>query len=239
MRFWLKTRRASNCSTKSPSSKQAHRATARVHVHLHAAPSAQICHLLDRVCMSRVAGWPVGGRLGIVELLIGCLLVGSPVRFPLSAVRCWGLLLGFAAGGCCSTGEPAWATFLQIVETKEDLYVQHQANRILVKIIIDNTALLNAASLQGYFAWVTNTIQSKVPLASGRPLSCAAVRAREEFVWRGGWVYATLRRVLRTGGTTLSTTAQVPQPFWGLNAAIVFLRWVASYTRTHTYTCTP
>lgn len=59
------------------------------------------------------------------------------------------------------TGEPAWATFLQIVETKEDLYVQHQANRILVKIIIDNTALLNAASLQGYFAWVTNTIQSK------------------------------------------------------------------------------
>lgn len=59
------------------------------------------------------------------------------------------------------TGQPAWQTFLQIVETKEDLYVQHQANRILVQIVVNDGALLNATSQQGYFAWVTNTIQSK------------------------------------------------------------------------------
>ena len=65
-----------------------------------------------------------------------------------------------------STGQPAWQTFLQIVETKEDLYVQHQANRILVQIVVNDGALLNATSQQGYFAWVTNTIQSKVCIPS-------------------------------------------------------------------------
>lgn len=57
-------------------------------------------------------------------------------------------------------GKMSWETFLHIVETKEDLYVQHQANRILVKIAVDDSQLMPAAQMQIYFAWVLNAMQS-------------------------------------------------------------------------------
>lgn len=54
------------------------------------------------------------------------------------------------------SGTPSWTPFLHIVETKEELYVQHQANRILVSIITQKEQYLPAPAQQGYFAWLIN-----------------------------------------------------------------------------------
>lgn len=56
------------------------------------------------------------------------------------------------------SGTPSWTPFLHIVETKEDLYVQHQANRILVSIISQPEQYLPAPAQLGYFAWLINAV---------------------------------------------------------------------------------
>eukprot|EP00039_Didymoeca_costata_P022663 m.4946 g.4946 ORF g.4946 m.4946 type:complete len:470 (+) comp3144_c0_seq1:127-1536(+) len=59
------------------------------------------------------------------------------------------------------TSTPLYKAFLIAVETKDDLYVQHQANRILVKIITHKECALPPSAQQSYFAWVCKSMQSK------------------------------------------------------------------------------
>jgi len=94
-------------------------------------------------------------------------------------------------------GSPSWETFLHIVETKENLYVQHQANRILVKIAVSPDQLMPRSQRQIYFAWICSSIHSTERDASLLTLGSLQMLLRQEEYRRPFFEYANSIRQLR------------------------------------------
>lgn len=58
-------------------------------------------------------------------------------------------------------GVPAFQTFLQVLETKDNTYVQHQANRILARIATKGDSILPLEVQQCYFSWILDAVKCK------------------------------------------------------------------------------
>jgi len=80
-------------------------------------------------------------------------------------------------------------------------YVQHQANRILVKIAVNDVQLMPATSMQIYFAWVLNAIQMTESDSTLLALASLQVLLRQEAYRRPFFEYADsihqLREILK------------------------------------------
>lgn len=68
--------------------------------------------------------------------------------------------------------EPSWHYFLKILTCKEDDYVVHQANNILVQLASDGIEPLDQRSLIVYFMWLCPQVREcfRLTLVSTRAL---------------------------------------------------------------------
>lgn len=83
------------------------------------------------------------------------------------------------------TGVQTWEPFVRIIERKEDAYLIHQANRILVRLVVAESRLPDTVR-KFYLGWLRDVIKSGVRLEKERDRKGEEEGERGEKGERGG-----------------------------------------------------
>eukprot|EP00041_Stephanoeca_diplocostata_P013156 m.227507 g.227507 ORF g.227507 m.227507 type:complete len:481 (+) comp19244_c0_seq1:217-1659(+) len=118
---------------------------------------------------------------------------------------------------------PSTQPLLRILSTKDDPYVVHQVNRVLVRLVSDGVEVLPHREQQVYFMWIVNEIKSKEKDASLLALESLAKLLR----------FKPYRRSFYEHGETIEALTHVVQldPSVNIQAQYLtaYIAWVIAF----------